>query len=603
MKSHADSPRPAHPRLYFTADELPSLRARATGTHADIWAQLQTYCEEHVAEAPPDRLPGDEYNARGLYLEAEFLSRITNFSLSYLLSGEARYAAAAKAWLMALARMPEWAGRCGNRPDAGLYAGLGEMALAIGYDWLHEQLTPEERAVVRAKLEAVAATLEEATREGEWWTGAYWHHDLIIPVAGLGVGAVALRGETPEASGWLARAVGETEAVLARIGDDGAWHEGAAPWAFGTMTLLMFLDALERETGRSFWSHPWLQATADYRLYVWLPPDQVVNFDDCHTSGGYSTLTRDCAPILYRLASQYQHPYAQWLGDLDAAAKQNADSLAWRFLWRSSAIEPRPPTDLPLSRGFANQDLVIARAGWEEGDPVLAFTCGATLGRSALPFAVRPDGSADVGANAGSDHTHADQLSIMVYAGGDYLISPLGYGRREAPDQNSILVDGRGPRRYADSDEPIRDAGRVQELLLTPYLDVMIGEAADCYPPELGVLRATRQITFAKPDVILLSDRVSLRAPLPLEWRFHGGRGVEIQRMSDGFRFQGRRASLRITMLAPMGVDASIEKDQRHEWLSLRWPEPVAEAALRMVMTIESGAPRDGGHHDEEGPS
>jgi hypothetical protein len=73
--------------------------------------------------------------------------------------------------------------------------------------------------------------------------------------------------------------------------------------------------------------------------------------------------------------------------------------------------------------------------------------------------------------------------------------------------------------------------------------------------------------------------------------------------MSDGFRFQGQRASLRVAILAPMGIDAKIEKDQRHEWLSLRWPEPVAEAALRMVMRIESGAPRDGGHHDEEGQS
>ena len=147
------------------------------------------------------------------------------------------------------------------------------------------------------------------------------------------------------------------------------------------------------------------------------------------------------------------------------------------------------------------------------------------------------------------------------------------------------------------------DAGRVQELLLTPHLDVMIGEAADCYPPELGVRRATRQLAFAKPDVMLLSDRVSLRAPLPLEWRFHGGRGVEIQSTADGFRFQGRRASLRITMLAPAAIEARVERDQRHEWLSLRWPEAVTEAALRMVMSIETGARRHGGDPGEEGRS
>ncbi len=578
---------PRHPRLYFSAAELDSLRARTAGLQRGLWGELKGYCDAHVSDSPPSALPGDDYDARGIYLEREFLTRITNFSLAYLISRDARYRDAARAWLLGLARMPEWAGKCGNRPDAGLYAGFGEIALAVGYDWLYDDLSPEERAEVVKKLASVADTLYQATYEGEWWTGAYWHHDLMIPVAGLGVGALALRGERPEAEQWLARAIEETEAVLARIGEDGAWHEGAAPWAFGTMSLLLFLDPLERDAGRAFWSHPWIEHTAYYRLYAWLPPDKVVNFDDCHADGGYSTLTEDCAPILYRLARQYHDSHAQWLGDLDAAAKHSPHSLAWRLLWRDDTVKPRGPEDLPPSRFFPDHDLVIMRAGWKTGDPVVAFTCGPPLGKAALRFAVNPDGATNLGANVGSDHTHADQLSFMIYAAGDYLISPPGYGRKEASEENCILIGGKGPRRYADSREPIGEAGEITQVSLGPEADVAAGEAAAAYPPELGVKRAARRLAFAKPNVVSLSDSVRTERPQTVEWRFHGGPGVKIEDVHGLFRFVGKRATLTMSITSEDDLEARVMRDERHEWLSLRAREPERRVDFSAVLLIE----------------
>jgi hypothetical protein len=464
------------------------------------------------------------------------------------------------------------------------------MALAVGYDWLYHELTHEERAEVRGKLASVAAALYEATLEGEWWTGAYWHHDLIIPVAGLGVGALALHGEAPEAEEWLHQAVAETKAVFERIGDDGAWHEGAAPWSFGTMAMLMFLDPLERVAERSLWDSPWLRETANYRLYCWLPPDRVVNFGDCHSDGGYSTLTRDCAAILYRLASQYHNPYAQWLGDVESAAKANPHSACWRFLWRDADISPQPPAGLPLSRFFDDQGILISRAGWGESDPVVAFTCGPAIGHRGVSFAVNADGSANLGANSGSDHTHADHLSLMVYANGDYLISPPGYGRKEASDENCILVDGRGPRRYADSQEPIADAGRMSHILLSPGLDSVVGEAAAAYPAGLGVRQAARQLSYARPDTILLSDSVMLERPRQVEWRFHAGPGVTISTEGCESRFTGPGAMLRFTVLSPADLRAAVEADGRHQWLSLRWPRATTEARVRVVVHVTTGS-------------
>jgi hypothetical protein len=548
-------------------------------------------------------MPGQTYDQRGWYLEEQFLTRIVNFSLAYLIGGDTRYRDTAKRWMLTLARMPEWEGSLGKRVDAGVYVPFGLIALSAGCDWMYSDFTESERTLIREKLASVTANLYDAAHGDEWWTGAYWNHDCIIPLTGLGIGAIALLGEDPRAQEWLNRGIEQMDMVFDRIGDDGAWHEGVAPWAFGTIAVLIYADELERATGRSLWGRPWLQQTAYYRLYSWLPPDRVVLFDDAHPDGGYSFLGKDCAAVMYRLAHQYHNPYAQWLGDLDGNTKRSEHTVAWRFLWRDASIEPKAPNDLPLSRFFSNQDLVISRAGWGAHDPVVAFTCGTTVGRRALAFARKADGSPNLGLNFGSNHTHPDQLSFMVYADGDYLISTQGYGCYNPDEENCILIDGKGPRRYAETKEPIVDAGRVETVSFASGVDVMVGEAAACYPHDLGVERAERRITYTKPDSIVLSDVVALERPYSIEWRFQAGPQfqvgdrVRIEQRGSDYWFIGPHAAARFTAQSPANLQISIGQggsrpwDRDHQWVSVKWPDATAEANARFLIHIEPAPP------------
>jgi len=116
--------------------------------------------------------------------------------------------------------------------------------------------------------------------------------------------------------------------------------------------------------------------------------------------------------------------------------------------------------------------------------------------------------------------------------------------------------------------------------------DVIVGEAAIAYPTDLGVRRATRQLEFRKPDRIALTDHVEADAPHALEWRFHAGQGVAILPEQEGFRFVGEKAVLLFAITSPAGLQASIEKDGRHEWLSLRPATPLAQADLRVEMRV-----------------
>ena len=62
------------------------------------------------------------------------------------------------------------------------------------------------------------------------WSDAYLHHDHWIAVGGYGEASLSLLGEVEEASKYAAHAKAIFEKIFTWLGDDGAWHEGAADW-------------------------------------------------------------------------------------------------------------------------------------------------------------------------------------------------------------------------------------------------------------------------------------------------------------------------------------------------------------------------------------
>ena len=114
-----------HPRLYFTAEELPQLRQQRTrGVHAKIWKNIADSADWCLTQAPrtnwiapitPDPRYENLYDR--FYAIMGDLAITEHLAFAYALSGDPRYGEAARQWVLASCRA--WQREADDRPDSG----------------------------------------------------------------------------------------------------------------------------------------------------------------------------------------------------------------------------------------------------------------------------------------------------------------------------------------------------------------------------------------------------------------------------------------------------------------------------------------------------
>jgi len=354
-----------------------------------------------------------------------------------------------------------------------------------------------------------------------WWAGVYTHHDFWIPVAGMGIAGLCLRGEYPAADSVVQFSTEELSRATELLGKLGYWPEGAADWVYGMTPTFMFFDALARAGGPDFYRNPWMKATARFRLQHRLPDDSYMYIGDSYRSGRYGTLGSSSAHLLMRLAGRYRDSHAQWLAFRDAAVDsagppglaleppyaysawrllpdRELHGLAWQFLWYDPAVEPAAPDTLPLDMLYPNWDTAIFRAGWGPSDPVLAFAGGHQLGRTGN--AAWEAGNRRL--SGGLAHTHQNAGSLYLWADGRFPLAPPGYGGRDSRFHSTVMVDGHGQ---------LFDPGHSGKVIAyQPGRDWSMAamELTGAYPDELKLDEFRRTLVYLKPRTILLVDRL-----------------------------------------------------------------------------------------------
>lgn len=93
------------------------------------------------------------------------LNHIINCSMAFRLSGENKYKERAIAELLNVAGFVDW------NPPHFLDVGEMSLAVAIGYDWLFDELTPQQRdSLAQAVHDKAFQPYFEAYQQGVWWT-------------------------------------------------------------------------------------------------------------------------------------------------------------------------------------------------------------------------------------------------------------------------------------------------------------------------------------------------------------------------------------------------------------------------------------------------
>jgi hypothetical protein len=222
-----------HPSLIITPADLPALKEKAK-----VNPRLYKLAITTANVRFNSRLSGENQRRQQKDQERawiDFRSQsidLIPLSFAYLMTGEKKYADAARQLMMDYVGYQTWGTiNAKGEIEIDLTAAQTLGSLALAYDWCYNALGEPDRQTVRqamlkyARLLALDSTGQERTGYVYpwWWNHEYQNHGWVN-YSGLGMACLAMMDEEPEARTLIAPAVKFYRGLYGKLGPDGAWH-------------------------------------------------------------------------------------------------------------------------------------------------------------------------------------------------------------------------------------------------------------------------------------------------------------------------------------------------------------------------------------------
>ncbi|NLF17194.1 MAG: DUF4962 domain-containing protein [Lentisphaerae bacterium] len=550
---------PAHPRVFVTPATLEAFRARRLGPAAEAWDEIRHGAEQALTQTPRTvtlkPFPADPGKARkqvfflGSDGQAQVpagigpselnaaADRANLLSWAYLISGEQRYAEAARTWLLWLLpfRMDYHLARADRAAhDTVVYNyEYGLKNVALTYDRIIGVLSPAERAAV---LEHVRYHGDNAYR---WCRDAlkldvrYENSHGQQCMHALVTTTMAVMGDLDEADVWADWLIRQYVNRLAWGGDDGGYTEGQTyGHKFGM--ILEALAALRTATGIDVFRKPRLNNAGEFWLYC-----MALNTWWNHWGDVYPLLepmrgnARDGA-IAGLLAAMTGNRAVAWYSRTVVTPPAH---IPFRYL-AEPGPSPKPPIDVAQARLFPDVGQLAAYDRFYDHAGSRIF------------FRSSPWGS--------HSHSHCDQNGFVIHAGGEILACDAGYYTYSGDTyhqqfstasvaHNTLLANGKG------QPKSITAKGLVHSLFDSPRYCLFTGSAGTAYPEMLE--RFDRTVLFLRPNLWVMHDDVTAPAPTALTWLLNTFEPAEIDAARATLTVRQRDQRLSVRHLFPDGME------------------------------------------------
>ena len=387
---------PPHPRILMLAGDEQQIKSNIAAEPAwnKIHQSIIGECDKIMTLPASGRIMEGR---RLLGVSREALRRIFYLSYAYRMTGQVKYASRTEKEMLAVSTFSDW------NPSHFLDVAEMTVAMAIGYDWVYDQLSPASREIIKSAILQKGIDPSLSSRNNGWLkSDNNWNQ---VCNAGMSYGALAIFEDTPELSKMIIdRSVGSIKVSMDVYAPDGAYPEGYGYWDYGTSFNVMFLSAIEKiwKTDYALSQIPGFMKTAAYMVNMIGATGLCFNYADNGLNGGMH-------PTMFWFASKTNNRSVLWNQRkyMESEKRFTYDRLLPAVLiWGSSiriADIVQPEEIMWVGKGEA--PVALMRASWT--DP-RAIYIGFKGGR------------------AWTNHAHMDAGSFVMEADGVRWASDFG---------------------------------------------------------------------------------------------------------------------------------------------------------------------------------
>ncbi len=310
---------PNHPRLLWLAGEEARLKQAiaADKTWSSVHQIILAECDKMLTTTPVERI---QIGRRLLDKSREALRRLFFLSYAWRMTRQDNYRQRAEQELLAVSAFSDW------NPSHFLDVAEMTMAVAIGYDWLYQDLSDQSRATIKAAILTKGIQPSLDPKNNGWLTVTHnWNQ---VCNAGMAYGALAVYEDQPAlARTILNRALQSITLPMGDYAPDGAYPEGYGYWGYGTSFNVLFISAIEKAFGQDFGlsQRPGFLKTAGYLANMTGPTGSPFNYSDAGRTG-------ELQPVMFWFAGKAKDPSLLWVERGRLLAGEAAKNVGNRLL-------------------------------------------------------------------------------------------------------------------------------------------------------------------------------------------------------------------------------------------------------------------------------
>jgi len=406
-------------------------------------------------------------------------------------------------------------------------------AYAIGYDWLYDVLSDDQKQQMRNNMILYGLTPGKTVFDGTaavfgWWktnTTGNWN---CVCNSGLTLASLAILGD--DTTGTAEYLLGQTinsalDSCVNAVTPDGTWRETANYWYFGTSGHAEMASALLTATGSHYGlldTNAKFRDTGFFHIYAH-GPTSLFDYGD-HGPNKFSSTANSV--IFY--GAQYQVPeYMLYQRDQRDAAEP------WSMFWYDPTVAGAWWGGLPLDRFFTDtsDQWASMRSSWTDNNALyVAMKAGQLVNHQTHNDLDAGDFVLDaMGTRWAGELGSGDYLSYQYFTSDAQDAARWLYYRKRTEGQNTMVIGHKNQLVTASPAINSGTSGTAQNLGSTVFNvpdgsnAFFVADLASAYGNVTSFSRGVRVLN--KRRQVLVQD--DIQASQPIQWRMHTNATVD----------------------------------------------------------------------------